>query len=228
MFKIDNIYSVEIPEGVDLDVELAGFIPRVLAYSIDFLFRYLVLMVLSLVLVFFGEMGTGIWLVIFFLAEWIYPVYFEVYRQGQTPGKKQMGLAVTTEDLVPISLQASLIRNLLRVADFLPLFYSFGLISLITTKKFQRLGDLAARTIVVYRSNQHNYSKINIDVRAITPPAGLTETQQQAIIQFTINGAKLSAARQQELAEILRDVIPPTENPVTYVQGMGKWLLGDK
>ncbi|MGH1485561.1 MAG: RDD family protein [Cellvibrionaceae bacterium] len=227
--KVDTLYSLEIPEGVDLQAELAGFIPRALAYSIDFLLRACVLFVLLIISAFFDKVGQGLWLIAFFLLEWLYPVLFEVYKNGQTIGKKCLGIKVVTEELVTVKLQPSLIRNLLRVADFLPLFYVFGMLSIVFSKRFQRLGDLAAGTIVIYTADEKSKTLSHIPVEAIAPPVNLSAAQQTAIIQFAQNRSKLSASRQAELAEILVKLVPNnSSDPVAYLQGVGKWLLGER
>lgn len=85
-----------------------------------------------------------------FLLEWFYPIIFEVYRQGQTPGKKVMAIKVLQDNGIPVGWPTSLIRNLLRAVDFLPMMYGFGVVSMLIARNFRRLGDLAAGTLVVY------------------------------------------------------------------------------
>lgn len=226
--KLDNIYSVEIPEGVELQAELAGVVPRTLAFCIDFSIRAGLLIVVSIAAAFLGKAGDGIVLIFFFLLEWFYPVFFELYVNGQTPGKKLFNIKVVQQDLIPIKLQSSLIRNLLRTVDFLPLLYVFGIVSMVMSTKFQRLGDLAAGTLVIYKPHQP-VSQFNHDIAvdAIAPQYPLTEDQQVAIIEFAQSRAKLSRSRQEEIAAILGDYIPQKYNdPVAYLQGVGKWLLG--
>jgi len=148
--KLDTLALVETPEGTDLHADLVGLVPRALAYTVDLFIRIGIMFVLSILLLFFGEVGVGIYLIVFFVLEWWYPVLFEVYRGGQTWGKKAFNIKVVNDDLTPVSLGPSLIRNLLRGADIFPLFYAVGSVSVLCTNRFQRLGDLAAGTIVVY------------------------------------------------------------------------------
>ena len=79
---------VETPEGIDLNAVLAGPVSRILAYLTDISIRSMVLMVLFPLSLLIGKAGMGIFLLITFLLEWFYPVIFEVYFKGQTPGKK--------------------------------------------------------------------------------------------------------------------------------------------
>ncbi len=91
------------------------------------------------------------YLIVAFLLEWLYPVAFELTRWGATPGKRALGLKVVMDNGLPVTPAASLTRNLLRVADFLPFLYGFATVCLLTRRDFKRLGDLAAATLVVYQ-----------------------------------------------------------------------------
>jgi hypothetical protein len=164
---------------------------------------------------------------VFFALEWWYPVYFEVYRGGQTWGKKAYKIKVVSDDLTPVKFGPSLIRNLLRSADFFPLFYSAGILSLIVTERFQRLGDLAAGTIVIY-SESESYDPSTLEhVEAVTPLYPISQDLQVAFISFALNRGQMSLDRQEEIAEIIRprlslNVVKASD----YVRGVGKWLLG--
>ena len=225
--KLDTLALVETPEGVDLHAETVGLVPRALAYSIDFCIRAGVIIVLSVVLLFMGKAGQGVLLIVYFLLEWWYPVVFEVYRGGQTIGKKLFSIKVVNEDLTPVQFGPSLIRNLLRVADFFPFFFIAGAISMLTTRRFQRLGDLAANTLVVSTQNNAYDLAALAGVKPVAPSFVLTESQQNAFINFALNRGQLSLARQSEIANIIQANLPPSVNdPVAYVRGVGKWLLG--
>jgi len=223
---VDTGYFIETPEGIDLEAQLAGPVPRVLAYSIDLVFRAIFLMIMSAVFLVFDKMGLGFFLVVSFLLEWFYPVFFEVYRQGQTPGKRRLNLAVVNDDLTPITWGASMTRNLLRAADFLPFAYLLGLISICMGKHFQRLGDLAAGTIVIHQPPGKGIVALP-ESEPVMSPVVLEQEDQAAIINFTQRHHQLTKARQQELATILCDVTKQKpEAAVRYLQGIGAWLLG--
>ena len=226
--KIDTLYHIEIPEGVDLHAELAGLTTRALAFTLDFSIRAFLLLILLIALTFLEAAGMGVWLIVFFFLEWFYPVFFEIYRDGQTPGKKWLGIKVVSQDITPVKFQASLIRNLLRAVDFLPICYVFGIASVVISGRFQRLGDLAAGTLVIYKPHTSIQQKLDTKIAPIVHHQPLTQQQQMAIIQFAQNRGNLSQARQTEIAEILRDIIPDNQqDAVAYLQGVGKWLLGD-
>lgn len=226
--SIDTVYDVETPEAIDLTANLAGPLARTLAYSIDLCIRTGVSTVAIIILAFMNEAGWGVFLIVSFLLEWFYPVLFEVLRQGQTPGKKWLGLAVVNDDLTPITWSSSIIRNLLRAVDILPFAYTLGLIAMTCTKHFQRLGDLAAGTVVVYRK-QNNLELQLPEAEAIAPPMGLNLDDHLAIASFTRRHGQISKARQEELANILEPVTGKHgEQAVTRLHGVGIWLLGAK
>jgi len=222
---IDTVRSNETPEGVALGLQVAGAVPRALALVLDSVIRALLYLVLAPLLALSG-VGVGIALLGFFLLEWFYPVLFEVYR-GATPGKSAMGLAVVQDDGTPVGLPASMIRNLLRLVDFLPFGYGLGLVATLVDRDCRRLGDLAAGTLVVHveqRARQSGRQSIP-DAPPRPPPPGLPLAAQQAILSFAERRHRLSSARCVELADIIaakagvRD-----ESTVDLVLGWANWL----
>ncbi|MCW8196267.1 RDD family protein [Proteobacteria bacterium 005FR1] len=219
---------VETPESIDLEAEPAGIVVRGLAFTIDFLIRAIVLFVLGLALAFSGEAGMGVMLISWFLLEWFYPVFFEVFRAGQTPGKKKMGLRVVNDDLTPVGWGTSMIRNLLRWADFFPVLYTAGLATMAWNRYSQRLGDLAAGTLVIY-SRKESMRSAGSDIRANPPPFQLEREDQVAFVGFAQRSQQLSEQRQQELADILGPLLPVhASQRVDYVRAVGQWLLGGR
>ena len=150
--RLDTTYTVNTPEGIALELSPAGPIVRTLAWLVDVSIRAGVSLLIIILLAFMGSLGIGLAMILIFLLEWFYPVWFELRSQGQTPGKRLLNIYVAQLDASPISPAASVVRNLLRVVDFLPFFYGFGLASCLLTKRFQRLGDLAANTVVLHKS----------------------------------------------------------------------------
>ncbi|MBF0198012.1 MAG: RDD family protein [Planctomycetes bacterium] len=196
---IDTISRIDCPEGIFLRLRLAGAYCRASAYFLDFLFRTALIIGLSIFFSFFGAFGTGVLLISMFLLEWFYPVYFEVYRAGQSPGKKKMGIRVTMEDGSPIGFQASLLRNLIRVVDLYFLTWVFILFS----SKMMRLGDMAAGTVVIYDSGKARIKRTT-GKDAKHPSITLNEKEQRATVSFATRS--LTQSRKQELAEILEPI----------------------
>lgn len=217
---------METPESIDLQAEPAGLVVRGLAFAIDFLIRAVVLLVLGFFLFFSGAAGAGLLLILWFLLEWFYPVLFEIYGRGQTPGKRRMGIAVVNEDLTPIGWGTSMIRNLLRWADFFPFLYTAGMVSMAASARFQRLGDLAAGTLVIYQEAPPEGTHA-VEAPSRPPPVPLEREDQIAVIGYAQR--QLSPDRRRELADILAPVLPVEAGQrVGYLQGVGRWLLGDR
>lgn len=223
---LDTGYRVEIPGGIELEAQIVGPVPRFLAFGIDFLIRGFFLVITAMASIPFGELGFGFWFIFWFLIEWFYPVLFEVFRRGQTPGKKVLGISVINDDLTPVRFGASLVRNLLRSADFLPFLYLFGLATMVSNSRFQRLGDLAAGTLVVSVREVSKPSVIG-DITPLAPPTALLKNEQTAMVDFLHRSQQLSTPRQKELASILDGVThSKSDNGVDQLYRIGAWFLG--
>lgn len=222
---LDTLYHVNTPEGIDLRLSPAGPVPRMLAWMIDILIRTGIYIVLYTFLAIFGKTGIGIFLIFYFLLEWFYPVYFELYQNGQTPGKKAFNLYVTMENASPINPGASITRNLIRFVDFLPFFYGFGFISMMITKRFQRLGDLVASTVVLHKAL--DYPAIEEDkTQPFPPPVSLNLGEQQALIRYQQRIPYLTAERAEELAQLTGPLIEGQEQATSRLLGISNWIMG--
>ena len=211
---IDNHISVETPESIQLHLIPAGPMPRILAYTIDWSIRMVVLLLLAWLFSNFDKVGDGIYLIFYFLLEWFYCVFFEMFKDGMTPGKKALKLQVVHDDGTPLGWGASILRNILRAADFFPFAYLFGIISMVTSKSFKRLGDHVGGTIVVYSAQEHK--KAQISALGTRPaPYLLALDEQQAILAFAERSQRLSTSRQQELADILKPILPIDITPTS-------------
>lgn len=206
---IDTLGSFEIPEGVRLQFRLAGPVVRAGAWAIDAAIRAALYLLLAMLLGVLGGVGIALILIGFFLIEWFYPVFFEI-RSGATPGKRAMGLLVIQDNGLPVSPAASVIRNFLRIADFLPLLYGTGLVAMMCNREFKRLGDLAAGTLVIYRDEKHERT-VPPSQQVEKPPMELTEEDQLTLLAFSERAEELSSGRREELAGLL--------SPYTHRQG---------
>ena len=160
MFYEDRI-SVATPEGVTLEVTLAGVGSRFAAGLIDQLLRSAALLAILILLSLVGASGdtasgllAALFLVAIFLTQFGYDVLFETLSAGRTPGKRWTGLRVVKVGGGPVGFLASALRNILRIVDGLPGFYLVGIMAVLFTRNNQRLGDLAAGTIVVREHGQ--------------------------------------------------------------------------
>ena len=225
---LDTRYRVEIPGGINLEAQVVGPIPRFFAFAIDLGIRGIIVFVLSLLSIPLGSggMGGGFFLIFLFVIEWLYPVLFEVLSRGQTPGKKLLKISVIKDDLSPVTLGASMVRNLLRTVDFLPFFYLVGLVTMLSNQRFQRLGDLAAGTLVISVPESAKPAAKQ-EIMPLAPSTSLLRPEQTSIIEFLQRSNQLSEPRQRELASILEGITHEKgDNGVEQLRRIGAWVLG--
>jgi len=191
---------------------LAGFGSRFLAALIDTVIQtimvFLLFLALALLAAHFpavGERGTVMFVIIaagnFFI--WIgYFVLFEMLWNGQSPGKRPAGLRVIRDDGTPITLTESLLRNLLRVVDFLPAYYLVGILSILLSKRSKRIGDFAAGTVVVMEREEEEPEV------PVLPAQGATDPRVMTLVPLV---ARLSQQEMDTLEHFLerRDEVQP-------------------
>lgn len=153
--------SIDTPELVTLRFPLAGIGSRGLALFLDLLIQVAGAAILIVAGVFLlpslGRFASTAskWVIaavilIPFGLHWGYFTLFEAFAHGRTPGKSITGIRVIQQTGRPVGLFESMIRNLLRAIDSLPSFYGVGMVSIFATRRQQRLGDLAAGTLVIH------------------------------------------------------------------------------
>lgn len=161
------------------------------------------------------------------MLEWFYPVFFEV-RNGQTPGKKAMGIHVINDNGTPVNWSASILRNLLRSVDFLPLMYCVGLISMLLNREFRRLGDLVAGTLVTYKEQTEQRTELP-PADPLAPPQGLDIDEQLLLLLFAERSQSFSGERRIELANLLSELTGHEgEAAVQALWGNAHWLAEGK
>lgn len=149
-------YIVETPEQIELAYDIAGIGSRFLAAIIDSALIVIAELALLLAIAQISSIlpfAESVWLaggaLLGFAVLWGYYIAFELTWNGRSPGKRLIGLRVVTEGGRPITVPGSVIRNLIRIIDFLPLLYGVGVIAMFIDNRARRLGDLAAGTLVV-------------------------------------------------------------------------------
>ena len=224
---IDTVHAVYTPEGVELSLHVAGPCARGVARLIDFAVQLMVGLVAAQILGLLGEVGVGLLLILGFSLFWLYPVALELLWDGQTIGKRMLGLRAVHEDGTPIGLRASLVRSFLIVVDFMPAWFVAGAISMVVDPSFRRLGDLAAGTLVIYDDRDADtHDPIDLSaVQPLAPSVPLTLDEQSAIVAFAQRAPRLSRARVAELAEI---AVPLTgrSDPESTLLRIAAHLLG--
>lgn len=213
---IDTQAHIETPENVRLTFRLAGPGTRLGAYLIDLVIRIALVWGMSIVIgitapfLMSSGLSIGLMLLGLFLIEWFYGCVFEGFWSGRTPGKWVMGLRVIKDGGYPISFFDAMLRNLLRAADALPLFYGAGLIAMLATRRMQRLGDLLAGTIVVREQRERLRSELPF-LRSVPliPRVQMASSYRPSdrtldlIERFFLRRGVLGSARADEIAVIL-------------------------
>ena len=173
--SLDTTIAVVTPENIAFEYQLAGPFRRLPAYLIDLLVRWAIIISLVVsaflvgLLIDFNTLGpfviAGMFLT-YFLISWFYGTAMETFYNGRTVGKWACGIRVIDVDGRPINGRRAFIRNLLRIVDMFPMAAPgvfgddmpplfiiptgfVGLLAMMSTKRLQRLGDLAAGTMVI-------------------------------------------------------------------------------
>lgn len=222
---------IETPENVDLQRRLAGIGSRFAAGLLDHLLIAALLVVLFLVFLAFHvnliSIGTraadqaytlviAALILIGFAIYWGYFVFFEMVMNGRTPGKRYMKIRVVRLEGGAITFDAIAVRNLLRAADVLG-FYGVAGIAMFMTKKVQRLGDLAAGTVVIseevpdyaakYDSKQKVFDSTPASATALAS-TNLSPQEYRLLHNYWLRREQLTIeARQRLLPQLLRPIL---------------------
>lgn len=205
---LDTLQPVELAEGVEIRLRVAGPLLRIGAYCIDFGLRFMLMVLLSIIYLISGialgeRVATGLMLLTWFVLDWFYPVFFEAGKRGATPGKMLFGLRVVQISGTPITFGQAVVRNFLRFIDGLPTFnYLVGIASCFATRRFQRLGDLAAGTVVVYnRVPPQPLIAAPPPIQPLPVPVGLSGDEARALGAFRERAGLWPEARRHEIAD---------------------------
>ena len=166
--QLDTRIEIVTPENIAFQYRIAGPFRRLPAYLIDVLLRTSILFAavfaLGLMMGILGQFGLGLGMIMvgWFVLDWFYGGLFEAYWNGQTPGKRLMRIRVVSDEGQPINGVQAVLRNFLRSVDAMPVAvvvptYLLGLLSASMNNRFQRLGDLAAGTMVIIEEPQRHY-----------------------------------------------------------------------
>ncbi len=223
---------VHTPEHTEFRFYLAGSFERMIACAIDHVIIVLTMFVIVLGSGFVGAIGgegffsfliSSSILIGVFMA-WTYFMLFEGLWHGRTPGKAFLKLRVVSAEGTPVHMKQAVVRNLLRVVDMMPSvggigsfsifpFYALGFASVFLSRRNQRLGDLAANTLVVKErfARQHDIAAAaDLDAAKVSSlPKGLALSRQQAaaLVAYVQRRTTFGDMRQEELAKPLASAI---------------------
>jgi len=165
---IDTTVDIVTPENIAFHYHVAGPFRRFPAYAIDLVIRAALLVGLAIVAnilsLGIGQAAAAVWIIAEFVLSWFYGGLFETYWNGQTPGKRLMGIRVVSANGRPVNGYQAVLRNIMRTVDVGPMIsaemfggpavplipvFAVGLIVMASNRRFQRLGDVVCRTMVV-------------------------------------------------------------------------------
>lgn len=223
-------HTIETPENIAFGYEVAGIGSRFLATAVDTFIQGVlyVFFFISLTLVvqtdIWDRMPAGLsnWVGAFlvgtlFLIQFGYYLLFEIATGGQSPGKRLFGLRVVKENGFPLSPLDSVIRNVIRVIDFMPVAYGLGLIVMFLNARSRRLGDFAAGTLVVKQRER-------ITLAELTRPPSLPAAGPAATGSLDLAGIQNLRENDIELVETFLQRQPGLQNAETLAAQIARPL----
>jgi uncharacterized RDD family membrane protein YckC len=220
--ELDERVTLPGAEGIDLDLVLAGIGSRGAALAVDLGVQFVAAILVFAASAPFGRLGPAVLSVGAFALWFGYPILTEAFNDGQTLGKQAFGIAVVREDGTPVGFVAAAIRAVVRLIDLLPGVFTVGLVSMVVTRRCQRLGDLAAGTLVVRRSRRPQLAvggPVGLDPAAggwAVPPeiatwdtTGVTLDELAAIRAFLDRRHQLALEHRATIAATLAGQVAP-------------------
>lgn len=230
--QVDSSVEIITPENIAFRYRVAGPFRRLPAYLLDLLFRTALVVGMSIGLlmsgVVLGGLAVALVLITWFVIEWFYGGICEAYFNGQTPGKRVMGIRVLSVDGHPITPIQAILRNILRFVDMMPLVslqvvfdeapvyaiptFGLALVSAAMSRRFQRIGDIVCGTIVVIEERQwlSGIAKLD-DSRAIQLASyipldfRISRSLARALAAYVDRRRFFSPARRREVAHHLAE-----------------------
>lgn len=232
--QLDDRVTFATPEGVELELVLAGLGSRFLARLLDTVIQGLAIIALAAGVGITGAPGViqAIAIVLIFLVVFAYDIAFEALNGGRTVGKLAAGIRVVSTTGEPVRFVASAVRNIARIIDFLPFFYLIGTITIVATEHDQRVGDLAAGTLVArdrFPGLSHTPALITVppDAVATWDVSAVTANEVQAVRHFLDRRLELRwPARSHFALELSNRLapkvagIPPNSHPEYVLEGI--------
>jgi len=231
--QLDTTIEIVTPENIAFDYRVAGPFRRFPAYLMDLAIRFGILALMWGGLTLLAGIGGGpiaiaIGLVAMFVLEWFYGGVFETYMNGQTPGKRAMGIRVLTVDGQPINGLQAVLRNILRTVDLYPMLslemfgvpapvyvlptFMVGLVTMAMNRRFQRTGDLVCGTMVVIEERHWLTGVVKLeDERAahlaeyVPPDFRVSRSLARSLATYVERRRFFTPARRREVARHLAE-----------------------
>jgi uncharacterized RDD family membrane protein YckC len=237
--------TIETPEHLELQFQLAGIGVRFIAFLIDKFIQWGailgLMLIVSLLLFFTGQTAPileflakakkslGQWLLavgilLYGIVTIGYFIIFEYFWTGSTPGKRSQEIRVIRKDGRPISFFDAAVRNILRFVDILGDVYPLGLVVMFLDSQNRRLGDFAAGTIVISEREATSPALMEVprnasslDPELKTAVSGMTADDYRIVSKFLSRRDELEPEHRQRLAsEISQRLLKKTAQ-----QGIG-------
>jgi uncharacterized RDD family membrane protein YckC len=220
-------YRLTTPEAIDIAYRVSGIGTRFLAIAIDALIWLgleTVILIGTITLYLQGAAAHSatviLGLSLSFILFWGYFIFFETVWAGQTPGKRRLRIRVIKTSGYPIGFIEAVIRNLVRIIDFLPVFYGVGVLVMFISPQARRLGDYAAGTIVIKERGAVSIADLGVatfraEIPSVSVPRlgevdpdelawnlqALSTQDRQIIQEFLDRAPSLASAARQRLGE---------------------------
>ena len=204
---------ITTPEHVPIRLEAAGAGSRFLALLLDTALTMAISITLGTIAQIFLPPGVALafYVTVSFFLGFAWHIWFEIRANGRTPGKRALSLRVIDERGLPVSLYQSLVRNIVRVVDFIPLFYAFGAVAVLSSPLRRRLGDIIAGTLVIRdtqplavrgqiaATRRHNSLRTPRVLRLIKHRVSLEE--REFLLSLCMRAEKLAPSARYDLME---------------------------
>lgn len=228
--QLDTSIEIVTPENISFQYEVVGPFRRLPAFILDLSIRAVIVLMAGFAMAmlgwFVGSGGIAVMLVLWFVLEWFYGGIFETYMNGQTPGKRIMGIRVVSIGGHPINGVQAVMRNILRGVDMMPIIplsainenmgmlsiptFAIGLVCQMCNPRFQRLGDIACGTMVVVDERRRRpIVRMPAEPRVVALaekiPVGFPIDRQlhQALAAYVERRPRISSARRRDIARHL-------------------------
>ena len=216
--QLDTVIRIVTPENIAFSYQLASLSQRAFAYCIDMMVLVFIELLIGCLLLFMvsflllpGGFAMAVMLISVFLLYWFLGAFFETVWNGQTPGKRLLGIRVLSTEGQPINSFQAIVRNILRLADLQPgVSGGVAFANMLCNKRFQRFGDLLSGTMVIVDENtcgRHELVKFkHPDIFRVTemlPPIALTPGTLKALALYVHRRKAVSPRRREHIAAVL-------------------------
>jgi len=215
---LDTVIRIVTPENIAFSYQLASFSQRALAYLTDMLVLVIIMLLIGCLLMFLvsylyfsAGLALALLMISFFFLYWFLGALFETIWNGQTPGKRLLGIRVLSTDGQPINSFQAIVRNVIRLADLQPLMSGgVAFAAMLYNKRMQRFGDLLSGTMVIIDENAFGrYELVQFkhpDIFRIVeqlPPIALPSETLKVLALYVHRRKAISPRRREHIAAIL-------------------------